>query len=140
MHASRLSFSKPKERSFSINKPEIVVTQFKNELQPSIPVSPENKTQERVATPAPLKPKTPKVKPSTPKLTIDPSLEINLARPATQATSHTVQAISKPVNRINLIDYHNLLNSNIWASIIKPKAKLSCINRNLGDSKKKIFA
>ena len=93
-----------------------------------------------MATPAHLKPTTPKVKPSTPKLTIDPSLEINLARPATQTTSQTVKAIPKPVNRINLIDYHNLLNSDIWASITKPKAKLSCINRNLGDSKKKIFA
>jgi hypothetical protein len=49
MHASRLSFCNPKEKLFSINKPEIVVTQFKNELEPSIPVSPVNKTQERVA-------------------------------------------------------------------------------------------
>ena len=37
-------------------------------------------------------------------------------------------------------DYGNLLNSDIWAKAANPKAKLKALNRNLGNTKSKLFA
>jgi hypothetical protein len=51
------------------------------------------------------------------------------------------KAEAKPVESSELvIDYNNLINSDIWAQAANPKAKLKALNRNLGNTKSKLFA